>query len=187
MQSAWKGRDDIVALLIAAGADVNYHDTQVTNRQIMNQSYNFCFQVPQLIFFTPHHKNIHRQAGDTALMWATYMGHVAIMSALLQAGADTNAYNKVRAHMLSQCTDEHHLMSQFTEDITSKLNLCMHCFTSESLHAAHGGSQRRPRGRLDDAAGECSRPHAIRHGKSMCSLLSGLCQALICFWKGGRL
>lgn len=79
MIAAWEGHQQIVQMLIEAGADVNYKDSEVRW---------WCTAAMSVVFFYAWRIV---QAGGTALIRASWNGHTDIVRVLMEAAADVNA------------------------------------------------------------------------------------------------
>jgi ankyrin repeat protein len=79
--AAFKGRADLVAMIVTAGVDVNQGDSKVS-----------C----STAFSTQSHSSMNAmQCKETALHWAAFHGHAAVIGVLCAASANLNVQNKV--------------------------------------------------------------------------------------------
>jgi len=107
MAAAAKGRRDVLALLLAAGADVNARRTTDRATALLLAAQEGQFEiVNDLLNWKSKGRvktrvNLKAAGGHTALMAATRGPHLEIVRALIAAGADVNAQSKQSGTALS--------------------------------------------------------------------------------------
>ena len=89
------GCNDVVALLVAKGCDVNQKDELVRTLEIISPRYTHMYHLTPVLGDTLAGGGFVVQNDLTALLKAASNGHTSIANALVAAGADVNAIDKV--------------------------------------------------------------------------------------------
>ena len=104
---SFNGSTDKIAVLLAAGADINAREERYGMTALMDAASGNRLEVATLLLSAGADVHAHDAFfGQTALFWAAGGGHVEMIAALLKAGAEVNARSKIGSTALMEAAYE---------------------------------------------------------------------------------